>query len=203
MVFEATPIEIEDTQRLTAVKTDRPSERVTLRVVAGPLVGRAFELGVGSWVIGRAVAADVRLESLAVSRMHAKLIVEPSGVHLIEVAATNPTLVNGTPARSASLNEGDQVTIGDLTLGVSLADEGTCAQLTDRELEVARAAIAGLTNAEIGALLNISPRTASTHLSNIYGRLGIGSRVALKRVLVERGSVSRKQRDHLDLGRTT
>ena len=48
--------------------------------------------------------------------------------------------------------------------------------LTGRELEVLRLVAAGLGNREIAAELFISPKTASVHVSNILGKLGVGSR---------------------------
>jgi DNA-binding NarL/FixJ family response regulator len=51
--------------------------------------------------------------------------------------------------------------------------------LTGRELEIARAVANRLSNKEIGASLDISARTVSTHLSNIFEKLGIDSRGAL------------------------
>lgn len=51
--------------------------------------------------------------------------------------------------------------------------------LTGRELEIARAVARRLSNKEIGALLDISARTVSTHLSNICVKLQVNSRGAL------------------------
>ena len=51
--------------------------------------------------------------------------------------------------------------------------------LTGRELEIARAVAGRLSNKEIGALLDISARTVSTHLSNIFVKLQVDSRGAL------------------------
>jgi len=49
--------------------------------------------------------------------------------------------------------------------------------LTGRELAVLRLLAAGRTNAEIGAQLYISPRTAGVHVTNILRKLGVSSRV--------------------------
>lgn len=59
--------------------------------------------------------------------------------------------------------------------------------LSARQLEVSQHVAKGMTNAEIAAQLGISPRTVTSHLDHIYGRLGIGSRAALTRWIVERG----------------
>jgi len=50
------------------------------------------------------------------------------------------------------------------------------AELTERELEVLKLAAKGLTNREIASVLCVSPRTVQAHMSNIFGRLEVGSR---------------------------
>ena len=48
--------------------------------------------------------------------------------------------------------------------------------LTDRELAVLKLVAAGRTNAQIGAELYISHKTASVHVSNILRKLGVSGR---------------------------
>ena len=48
--------------------------------------------------------------------------------------------------------------------------------LTGREREIARLVAARKSNKEIGVALGISSRTVSTHLSNVFAKLGVGSR---------------------------
>ena len=48
--------------------------------------------------------------------------------------------------------------------------------LTGRELEIARMVAARKSNRDIGEALDISARTVSTHLSNIFAKLGVSSR---------------------------
>jgi DNA-binding CsgD family transcriptional regulator len=57
------------------------------------------------------------------------------------------------------------------------------AGLTARELEVARMVARRMSNKAIGKQLGMAPRTASTHLSNIYQKLGITSRGELADVV--------------------
>lgn len=62
--------------------------------------------------------------------------------------------------------------------GRSRAGEGFAA-LSPQELEVARLAIEGLSNREIGHRLHLSPRTVGSHLYRIYPKLDITSRAQL------------------------
>jgi DNA-binding CsgD family transcriptional regulator len=48
--------------------------------------------------------------------------------------------------------------------------------LTERELEVLHLVAAGRSNRDIAAELFIAPKTASVHVSNILGKLGVSSR---------------------------
>jgi DNA-binding CsgD family transcriptional regulator/tetratricopeptide (TPR) repeat protein len=51
--------------------------------------------------------------------------------------------------------------------------------LSEREISVALLVASGKTNAEIGELLHVSPRTVEYHLGNILGKCGLRSRVEI------------------------
>ena len=51
--------------------------------------------------------------------------------------------------------------------------------LTPTERDVVRLVREGLGNKDIGARLFISPRTVQTHLTHVYAKLGVTSRVQL------------------------
>ena len=57
--------------------------------------------------------------------------------------------------------------------------------LTGRELDIARLVAARKSNKEIATALEISPRTASTHVSNILAKLNVSSRVELAELVRE------------------
>jgi DNA-binding CsgD family transcriptional regulator len=65
--------------------------------------------------------------------------------------------------------------------GSAVSDEGDRARsalgLTPREIEVLRLLAAGRTNREIGDALFITGKTASVHVSNIFAKLDVGSRI--------------------------
>ena len=53
----------------------------------------------------------------------------------------------------------------------------TCqVQLTDREMDVLRAAAKGMTNRQIASRLTLSVRTVQAHLTSVFGKLSVGSR---------------------------
>ncbi len=60
-------------------------------------------------------------------------------------------------------------------------------ELSSRELDVLRLIARGLENAQIAETLNISPRTAKNHVSNILAKLGLPSRVQAAVYAVRRG----------------
>jgi len=57
--------------------------------------------------------------------------------------------------------------------------------LTTREIEVLSLVAQGLTNEQVAQQLVISPRTVNTHLTSIYGKIGVSSRSAATRYAVE------------------
>jgi DNA-binding NarL/FixJ family response regulator len=49
--------------------------------------------------------------------------------------------------------------------------------LTDREVDVLRLAVQGLSNRDIAAILVVSPKTVSHHIQHIYDKIGVSTRV--------------------------
>jgi DNA-binding NarL/FixJ family response regulator len=66
-------------------------------------------------------------------------------------------------------------------------------RLTRREREVLVVASEGLTAREIADRLGVRERTVTTHLARIYGKLGVGNRLAALRLAARSGLVSIRQ----------
>jgi DNA-binding CsgD family transcriptional regulator len=72
--------------------------------------------------------------------------------------------------------------------------EDRSASLSPQELQIAMMAARGLTNREIASQLFLSPRTVSTHLYNIYPKLGVSTRAELHRVLADQPPAEPRKR---------
>lgn len=79
--------------------------------------------------------------------------------------------------------------VGEIAEGIERRRELEV-RLTDREREVLAVAAEGLTARQIAERLGVRERTVTTHLARIYGKLGVGTRLAAIRVAARSGLVS-------------
>jgi two-component system response regulator NreC len=80
--------------------------------------------------------------------------------------------------------------IGDYVSRAEGNDQGSMLEgLTERELEVLRLIVDGLTSREIAESLVISPNTVERHRQNIMAKLGLHNRAELVRYAISKGLV--------------
>ncbi|MGW4892443.1 AAA family ATPase [Kitasatospora sp. NPDC004240] len=106
----------------------------------------------------------------ATARLGRAGLTEPAH-HAGVVPPQAPRAPLGLPAAAPAARPGDQ----------------TLALLTGREREIAELASTGMRSREIADRLGLSARTVEVHLTRTYRKLGIGSRAALTRLVMEAG----------------
>ncbi len=79
--------------------------------------------------------------------------------------------------------------VGEIADGIERRREMDV-RLTQREREVLVVAAEGLTARQIAERLGVRERTITTHLARIYGKLGVGSRLAAVKLAAQSGLVS-------------
>lgn len=94
--------------------------------------------------------------------------------------AANREMVLATPTSSV---------VGQIVEGIDRRREVEV-KLTHREREVLVVAAEGLTARQIATRLGVRERTITTHLARIYGKLGVGNRLAAIRMAAQSGLVS-------------
>ena len=66
--------------------------------------------------IGRAIAADIRLDDPTVSRKHARLVLRGDDVAILDDRSMNGVFVNGERVSEATLTDGDIVVLGRVNM---------------------------------------------------------------------------------------
>jgi pSer/pThr/pTyr-binding forkhead associated (FHA) protein len=80
-----------------------------------------FRLANGtSKTVGRAPAADFKLDAALVSRVHCRITAENEMLNVEDLASTNGTFVNGLRVDTGQLTNGDRLRIGRVELTVEL-----------------------------------------------------------------------------------
>ena len=145
--------------------------------------------------IGRGAGADVRLNDLSVSQLHAELVRRGPYVYVVDLGLSrNGTRVNGRPIARRVLEEGDVVTFGNARCRIGgLPQEqispdvelrrGAAPELTRRELDVLTALcrpalseeafVAPATARDIAGALVVTEAAVKQHLLRLYQKFRI------------------------------
>ena len=87
---------------------DVPPEPLTFRLAPGSIK-----------TIGRSPGAEFIVDAALVSRLHCQLTGAEDVVHVKDLGSTNGTFVNGQRIDTATLRDGDRLTVGRVDLAVS------------------------------------------------------------------------------------
>ena len=101
-----------------------PERRAVLACVGGRFAGRSFELGAGTFTIGRSPDCSLCLaDDQGASRVHAKIFAEGDVYTLVDNESRNGTLVNGKPIRQKELRDGDELKVSGCILRFAVTGE--------------------------------------------------------------------------------
>jgi pSer/pThr/pTyr-binding forkhead associated (FHA) protein len=94
-----------------------PLPSATLVALSGPRPGARWELAGPLATIGREPTCEISLPDSSVSRRHAQVVRQPSGIYVQDLDSQNGTLLNGRPlAAPAPLRPGDVLQVGEVAL---------------------------------------------------------------------------------------
>lgn len=131
-----------------------------LRCVVGRNHGVAYPIVSGRGTIGRSRDCAIRLEEPSVSARHAEVAYDGATLTISDLASRNGLRVNGKRAASATLLNGDTVTLGEVVLRVEWPTREAPAQETvdwkrasPKNRKFSKLAAAGLAAILFGALV--------------------------------------------------
>jgi adenylate cyclase len=85
---------------------------------------QTYTFTTGEVLIGRSPDCQVVLKDFSISRNHAKVMCDESGVRIMDLKSKNGTQVNGVPVVEAPLKDGDRILLGKLPVTFSKTLEG-------------------------------------------------------------------------------
>jgi pSer/pThr/pTyr-binding forkhead associated (FHA) protein len=103
----------------------KSKRKAFLMVSTGAAAGTVFPVTQSSLLVGRSLAADVRIDEQAVSNEHARLQQTDAGFTLLDLGSTNGTYVNGQRlVHAALLTGGDSIRMGSTTFTFVTRESG-------------------------------------------------------------------------------
>lgn len=113
----ATDLEQTTERTLLSPGPERPGPAsACVVVIHGEGLGRRADIVGPAVLIGRSREADLHIDHQSVSRTHCRIEAGAGGHRLVDLDATNPTLLNEQPVKEAPLSDGDHITVGESIL---------------------------------------------------------------------------------------
>ncbi len=113
---ESTQI-VDATRFRQAAKLQQQRDQAYLIVIAGPHVGKMFKIEKEETMVGRSSRADLFVQDVGISRMHARIFSQGSDVFVEDLQSANGTYLNGNIVTSQQrLQDGDKITLGSTTI---------------------------------------------------------------------------------------
>jgi diguanylate cyclase (GGDEF)-like protein len=103
--------------------------RPALIVLSGELFAVSIPLERDAVILGRALEADIRINDVRASRLHARITTEhetstnETRYRITDLDSTNGTLLNGHPITESYLHDGDKILIGEHLMRFDLIDD--------------------------------------------------------------------------------
>jgi pSer/pThr/pTyr-binding forkhead associated (FHA) protein len=108
------------TAAFVVAREQAPSQTFQLSVISGAAQGTTFRIPNGSSTLGRSSDNAFVIDAPDVSRKHAKFEFSSGRLRVYDLNSTNGTRVNGEAVRISDLEHGDELTLGNQVLRVSM-----------------------------------------------------------------------------------
>lgn len=156
--------------------------------------------GKSTYVVGRALSADIVVNHSSVSRLHANIHCSDSVATIEDLNSLNGTFVASERVSTVTLSDGQRIRFGTVSFILHLvnaSEHGNPEEITERCDDPARSPVAcptqltpaqlrvfglliqGLSEKEVAVRLGLSQNTIHHHVSAIYRVAGVTSRAEL------------------------
>lgn len=181
--------EVELPADLAPLRTVSPADAVpTARAAAADVVVVDLGVGVAATVAVGALAAELpQVPVVAVASDPDQVLdVVRAGAagYVLRTDPALPQIVRTAAAGGTAFGDGLAALVLDAT---AHGPVGAVPHLTDRETEVVRLVVEGLTARQIATRLVLSPRTVENHVQRVLRKFAVPGRAALVRYAIENG----------------